>query len=464
MKRYNWLLVLALVFNVALAGSEAGAQAPAKSPPNKIYTREKFFALPIVLDEKERAALQQIQLYVKDGPNEPWVLKERVLPTQDRFVYRVPQDGEYWFGMAVVDKSGKATPADINQLLPSFIVVVDTQAPELLVRTLPATSKGVCVECKVRDANPDPARLRVEYQSADKTWQMLQPLADDPSVFLLPGPVVPESVVRVAAIDRAGNVSVRIVNLASESADAAPPPVAPIAPAGPYETHAEKIPLMPPEPAPAAPTRQIINGTHASLEYKIEQQGPSGISKIEVWVTSDESATWRRLCEDSKHQGPVEFDLPGEGVFGISLVVTNGAGIAGTPPAKGDAPDYWVEVDQTKPAAQLVSVRPGNGEEIGIVQINWTASDKNLGATPIDLYYATDRTGPWQPIATGLKNEGSYRWTVAHDVGSRVFVRLEATDRAGNQARCDYPEPVVLDPVRPKARVVKVTARPSAAK
>ena len=48
------------------------------------------------------------------------------------------------------------------------------------------------------------------------------------------------------------------------------------------------------------------------------------------------------------------------------------------------------------------------------------ASDKNLLDEPIDLYYATETSGPWLPIAKGLKNSGQYRWEVPHLNSPRV--------------------------------------------
>ena len=42
--------------------------------------------------------------------------------------------------------------------------------------------------------------------------------------------------------------------------------------------------------------------------------------------------------------------------------------------------------------------------------ITWNARDKKLADEPIDLFFATNREGPWTSIARGVKNEGSFRW------------------------------------------------------
>ena len=78
----------------------------------------------------------------------------------------------------------------------------------------------------------------------------------------------------------------------------------------------------------------------------------------------------------------------------------------------------------------------------------------DLGPAPIDLYYASDADGPWQPIAKGLRNDGTYRWLVPPIAGSEFFVRLEVKDQAGNVARCQTPQAVVMETTQPRARVL----------
>jgi len=66
-----------------------------------------------------------------------------------------------------------------------------------------------------------------------------------------------------------------------------------------------------------------------------------------------------------------------EGIYGFRVVVTNGAGMGGKPPASGDLPDLWVGVDLTKPTARIVSAQQGVDAEAGSLIISWQADDKN---------------------------------------------------------------------------------------
>src|SRR5262249_40944514 len=189
MKIYR-LLFGSLLASLALLCGQAQAQGPAESPPNKQYTQQRHFILPIELDEADRARINEVQLYVKTNPGEPWVCKQTVLATQSGFDLHAPQDGEYWFATATIDKAGKLNPVDTSRMPAVMTVAVDSTPPDLTMRALPPSGKGMLVEFKIKDANPDPNRLKVEMQGMDKSWQVLQPLPDNPLVFRLPGPAV----------------------------------------------------------------------------------------------------------------------------------------------------------------------------------------------------------------------------------------------------------------------------------
>ena len=91
------------------------------------------------------------------------------------------------------------------------------------------------------------------------------------------------------------------------------------------------------------------------------------------------------------------------------------------------------------------------------MELRWTASDKNLGAEPVSLYYRVRPDGPWQAIARNIKNESLYRWTFPRDQGSQFFVKIEVADLAGNTAHAETPNAIVLDITEPRASVVGIT-------
>ena len=509
--------ILALLSGMTLgrAGAQATNSAAGVKDPvtGKIHTRNAKFDLPVNIDERARGTLREVILWVKPARGQ-WMKAKTVAPTEKRFHYEVPQDGEYWFNVMTVDQSGKTEPRDVASVPPGLMVVVDRQPPtfELQPTTLPSGQPGL--RCIVHDANPRYQTVNITHQTPEGAVRPLEPAAGQPGCFRLPGAYVLNGSVHVTAADWAGNQVTRDVNLKEltthggqitpgqlagqaqpiQQASATTPglPVPPgNAPGGqsatpptpPQSTHtvARQAPpagLNVPSPGalpfpgsgptaevqsrkPAVearqgmPARQVINTKHASITYRVDPVGPSGIGKVELWMTADRGASWQRVGEDLDRRSPAELDLPGEGLFGVRLVVSNGNGFGGQPPVANDNPHTWIEVDTTPPTAQLRDVEPAAKD--GKLEIRWTVTDKNLSAEPINLYYATKREGPWQPIARGVKNDGLHPWAFPHDAGNQFYVRLEVADQAGNRTEVTTPMPVVLDMTEPHALVVGVT-------
>ena len=51
---------------------------------------------------------------------------------------------------------------------------------------------------------------------------------------------------------------------------------------------------------------------------------------------------------------------------------------------------------------------------------------------PISLYYADMARSQWRPIATNLRNVGSYEWTLPPNLPEQIQIRLDVEDVAGN--------------------------------
>jgi hypothetical protein len=101
-------------------------------------------------------------------------------------------------------------------------------------------------------------------------------------------------------------------------------------------------------------------------------------------------------------------------------------------------------------------VTPTVNLEDGMMVIGWTASDKNLLGNSISLYYAQKPDGPWNVIVTGYKNEGLYRWALPTTLNGQVYLRVEASDKAGNVGRYDLPTPVALESGKQRVKVIGV--------
>jgi hypothetical protein len=215
-------------------------------------------------------------------------------------------------------------------------------------------------------------------------------------------------------------------------------------------TVSDKV-ALPSTPAVEPPAElKLVNSKVCSLDYAFD--GAGAVEKVEFWMTWDGGKTWESLGEDPDRKSPMEVRLPGDGVFGI--VARNGGG----PPAKGDVPDWRIEVDTVKPTVTEFAAAAGTGDEKSSVLIGWAATDKNLGPDAAALSYAAQPDGPWVPIARGLPGAGQHRWKWTGPApAQQVYLRLEVTDKAGNVTRQDTRTPVVLEQPRARIRAVGVS-------
>jgi hypothetical protein len=193
------------------------------------------------------------------------------------------------------------------------------------------------------------------------------------------------------------------------------------------------------------------------LNFKLDDVGPSDVSTIEVWKTRD-TLRWEKLAQPAQKTPPIEIEVEGEGRYGFTLIAKSGVGLGEAAPRPRDQPQIWIEVDLTKPVVEMTVPVVGRGIDKGKLTINWTAKDKNLGRQPIALSYSKTPEGPWIPVpgAATLENTGRYVWEMPTDLPFEFFVRVEATDEAGNVGQATTPTTVKVDLSVPRAIVIGV--------
>lgn len=294
-----------------------------------------------------------------------------------------------------------------------------------------------------------------------------------------------------------------------------PPPAAPMvvtpAPAGPLVT----TPPAPPAPmvAPAAPGAvptfdprtataptpisaqqpaaapgvelsrgQVVPSLTFDLNYQVDQRGPSGIQRVDLYATKDDGRTWVWW---SKHAGNdptirVNLGIPSntqpEGQYGFRLVPVSGAGLSDGIPVPGDAPDIRVVVDVTAPVVRIFPPAADPADPTVLI-LQWEATDRNFGDDPITLEWSDGPTGPWRPVvgaadgpvvqagvagpvsaARRVANTGRYAWRVPAGLPPRVYLKVTARDAAGNPTEQVTREPLLIDLTKPRARITGVGA------
>jgi len=224
---------------------------------------------------------------------------------------------------------------------------------------------------------------------------------------------------------------------------AAPPPLAPATPA--IEAAA------PGTVARALPTEyrgrplQIVRSRRFTWEYEMQSDRPDTIPvRVELWSTSDGGVTWQRSAVDDDGQSPIDVTLSAAGLYGFRLEIVPDLPDAGGGPRSGEMPEGWIGIDDEPPQVEILEATRLKDTEPGGVLIRWAARDQILVPKSVRLIQSPSADGPWGTIAEGLEAQGEYRWQPERGTPARVFIRVEASDAAGNIGRGTTPEPVTV--------------------
>ncbi|WP_146532281.1 hypothetical protein [Rubripirellula reticaptiva] len=195
------------------------------------------------------------------------------------------------------------------------------------------------------------------------------------------------------------------------------------------------------------------DGLRFSLAYELEAVGSQGVEAIELYGSVDEGRSWKLWGSDPDRTSPFDIETREEGVFGYRIVVVGNNGLASPRPLPGESPDIVVVVDKQAPEVRITGARYGEGDRIGALVILYECSDPNLMARPVALSFGPSIDGPWTTIAAGLANDGDYVWPADPQLPRQFYLRLDATDQAGNVGTYILDKPIDAQGLAPRARI-----------
>jgi hypothetical protein len=500
--------------------------------------KDRSIAIPCNLTVNP-ADVQEVVLFVSIDQGRLWSRAAAIGPNDRFFAYQAPSDGVYWFNIAVVYKNGTQVPADVRQTPVQQKVLFDTIKPIVRLVSAERFGEEVVVTWDIQEVNPDLASLKLEYRPADVAASGFgYPVAVNPGMVgsarfrpNTPGPIT----VRLAMQDTAGNLGwaeknigaagnaiagvTPVPNSITQTVNQVPASQAPgmttshAAPAAQFDNPGVQ-PLMPPpaeQLSPAASQVSVANSLRnapsrdpafaystgsaaqttsrrtdlpeihftkepqVTVDYEIESQGPSGISKVEVYLTRDDGRTWMKWQDLTRTEAgrvdslpdkvlPVTLRLPEpDGLYGFRIVPYSGVQLSTGAPQNGDAPEVRIFADRTAPYVEMFKPEP-DAKDPNILVLQWRASDTNLTDQPIRIYWSDSPNGEWKSIVNSLDgscaNTGRYAWTVPQGLPLKVFLRITAEDKAGNVGEATTPQPLAVDLHKPVGRIRAIAGKP----
>jgi hypothetical protein len=203
---------------------------------------------------------------------------------------------------------------------------------------------------------------------------------------------------------------------------------------------------------PRTPVRHT-DSARFSLDYELESIDAMGVDAVELWGSLDGGRSWKRWGADPDRQSPFDIETNGDGVYSYRIVVVSKNGLASPRPLDGDLPDIVVIVDSKQPEVRITGAKYGEGSYTGSLVINFSCEDDNLPERPIALAFSESLEGPWTTIASGLRNDGMYAWPGDPQLPRQFYLRMDATDSAGNVASYTLDLPIDAQGLAPRARI-----------
>lgn len=180
-----------------------------------------------------------------------------------------------------------------------------------------------------------------------------------------------------------------------------------------------------------------------------EAPDPTNTSPIVLTATFSENVTGFEKADITVGNGAVDrFATENAPVYMFTVVpdadglVTVDIAAGVTQDAAGNpnevARQFTILYDATAPAVTVTSPNGGESWLGGSTRnITWTATDANLGDTPITLDYSLNGGVNWDTIEANVANTGLYSWVVPNLGSSNCLIRVTAVDLAGNSGSDD---------------------------
>jgi hypothetical protein len=165
---------------LALGAADTVAPLAAPAPPPPIFWRQSLFSIPFQVPRADNPGQQpvQVQLWVSPDRGSRWDNWRQATPQKGYFLFRAGIDGEYWFDVRTVDRSGQVRPAGPHS--PKLVVVVDTTPPKVEFAAQRGNDGRIIASFRIDEPYLKSDSLAIEYRfGPSQPWQGVAVAAND---------------------------------------------------------------------------------------------------------------------------------------------------------------------------------------------------------------------------------------------------------------------------------------------
>lgn len=364
--------------------------------------------------------LSRVEFYITTDGGQTWEKYGDDPDMQSPMLVTVDGDGVYGFYTVAVGPNQRGDRPPRPGTPPDSFIIVDRTPPE--ARWLSPSEDellgpgGITLAWEAEDANFGPTPVSIQYSTNEgASWLPLRENLPAVGRFTWEPPLQAGNQIsfRLLARDRAGNARA-VTNHSMVRIDTLPP------------------------------TARIIRPTQSSsrtieLEYAAtDNEGGTGVAKVDLYATYDEGRTWRHVQTDTELRGRLRFHSEiGNGPVGLKLVATDRANNRSPLPRAGTVPPFVVMIDTVPPNVQISQGFTGGRDEIRggePVVVQWSATDPHIDENSSMLEFSANAGQDWVVVARNLPVNQPYYWTPPADTNSReCFLRVTVSDTFGNR-------------------------------
>ena len=157
---------------LALGAVDPVPPLAASAVPASIYWRQTLFSIPFQVERSGQTKPEpaEVQLHVSPDRGAHWDNWRQAPPKKGYFLFKAGADGEYWFDVRTLDRSGQIRPQGPHT--PKLIVIVDTVPPKTQLTAHRGDSGQITAAFRIEELYPKLDSLVLEYRLAPTAaWQ-----------------------------------------------------------------------------------------------------------------------------------------------------------------------------------------------------------------------------------------------------------------------------------------------------
>ncbi|MBS0209577.1 MAG: hypothetical protein JSS27_11560 [Planctomycetes bacterium] len=191
---------------------------------------------------------------------------------------------------------------------------------------------------------------------------------------------------------------------------------------------------------------RAVNSRSFELDYGLAGEEERPVTRVTLWWTADAGQTWQAYGIDDDQRSPMRLAVGNDGLFGFWLVSERGTS-RDRAPRSGDTPQIWVNVDTQPPQVAIATAELRNSAQGEELVVRWDWTDEQWAEGSAAVWCAASPAGPWTKLTDHQPHKGGHACRIGQlptSVDSAAYLRLTATDAAGNQTTFTTSEPVML--------------------